>query len=136
MGKRRLSLYLHLVWRIWDGSPLIRSDLERPIYRCIVNQIKKLGCEILAINGVADHVHLVVRLKSTIPVALLVKKAKGVSARFINQYLDLEEQFKWRAGYGAFTISRWDLPMIINYVKKQKEHHYDKSLKPELESML
>ncbi len=91
MGNRRLKLYLHLVWGTWDGNPWIIPRIERSVYRCIVNQIKQLGCEVIAINGIADHIHLVVRLKSTVSVALLVKKTKGVSARFINQFLDLEE---------------------------------------------
>ncbi len=135
MGNRRLNLYLHLVWGTWDGNPWIIPRIERSVYRCIVNQIKQLGCEIIAINGVADHIHLVVRLKSTVSVALLVKKAKGVSARFINEFLDLDEHFKWSAGYGGFTISRWDLPKIIDYVKKQKTHHDDRSLSADLEPM-
>ncbi len=135
MGSRRLKLYLHLVWGTWDGNPWIIPRIERSVYRCIVNQIKQLGCEVIAINGIADHIHLVVRLKSTVSVALLVKKTKGVSARFINQFLDLEEHFKWRAGYGGFTISRWDLPMIINYVKNQKTHHDDNSLNADLEAL-
>jgi len=135
MGNRRLKLYLHLVWGTWDGNPWIIPRIERLVYRCIVNQIQQFDCKVIAINGVADHIHLVVRLKSTVSVALLVKKAKGVSARYINQFLDLEEHFKWRAGYGGFTISRWDLPTIINYVKKQKTHHDDGSLNADLESM-
>ena len=135
MGNRRLKLYLHLVWGTWDGNPWIIPRIERLVYRCIVNQIQQFDSKVIAINGVSDHIHLVVRLKSTVSVALLVKKAKGVSARYINQFLNLEEHFKWRAGYGGFTISRWDLPMIINYVKNQKTHHNDGSLNADLESL-
>jgi REP element-mobilizing transposase RayT len=133
MGNRKLSLYVHLIWGTWDGERWIIPGLERRIYCCIVNQIQKLGCEVLAINGVSDHVHLVVKLKSTATIAQLVKKAKGVSARYINQYLRPNESFKWKAGYGGFTISRWDLEKIINYVKNQKIHHGEESLEEELE---
>ncbi len=135
MANRRLKLYLHLVWGTWNGNPWIIPRIKRPVYRCIVNQINQLGCKVIAINGVADHVHLVVRLKSTVSVALIVKKAKGVSASFINRFLDLDEHFKWRAGYGGFTISRWDLLIVLNYVKKQEAHHDDGSLNVDLESL-
>jgi putative transposase len=133
MGGRRLILYLHLVWGTWDGISWITPEIERPIYRCIVNQIQKFGCEVLAINGVSDHVHLVVKFRSTIPLANLVKQAKGVSAKFINEQLVKQDHFRWRVGYGAFTISRWDLPMIITYVKNQKSHHNAGSVNEELE---
>jgi putative transposase len=134
MGNRKLVLYLHLIWGTWDGNPWITQDIERSVYRCIVNQIHKLDCKVLAINGVPDHIHLVVRIKSTVPISLLVKQAKGVSSKFINDQLNPEMKFRWRSGYGAFTISRWDLVMIINYVKKQKIHHEVGGLNEELES--
>jgi len=123
MSNRKLAIYLHLIWSVKDDSQLITREIERSLYRCIGNQIAGLGCRVLAINGVLDHVHLVVKMKSTIPVAHLVKQAKGVSSKFINDQFILQGKFCWRAGYGAFSISRWDLPKIINYVKKQKTHH-------------
>ena len=123
MGSRKLVIYLHLIWSIQDGSPVISRNMERPIYRCIVNQINKLGCQVLAINGVMDHIHLVVKMKSTVPISILVKHAKGVCTKFINEELSVSGKFRWRSGYGAFSISRWDVPMIINYVKRQKVHH-------------
>lgn len=82
-----------------------------------------------------DHIHLVVNFPTTISVANLVKKAIGVSSRFINQQLILDEHFKWQVGYGAFTISRWDLHQIINYVKNQKKHHASGDLEVDLENV-
>ena len=64
---------------------------------------------------------------------MLVKQAKGVSAKFINEHFYNSGKFRWKAGYGAFTVSRWDLPMILNYVKKQKIHHNNGSLNEDLE---
>ena len=133
MSKRRLVIYFHLIWGTQDREPLISKKIERRIFRCIVGQVQKLGCEVLAINGVPDHIHMVVKLKSTIPVATLIKQSKGVSAKFINEHLVENNKFRWQSGYGAFTVSRWDLPMIINYVKKQKEHHLEGELLEELE---
>lgn len=133
MSKRKLVLYVHLIWNTRDGVPWIKLELERGVYRCIVNEILKLNCQVLAINSVPDHVHLVVKLKSTVPIALIAKQAKGVSARFINDHLIDNGHFSWEAGYGAFTISRWDLPKIINYVKKQKIHHHEGLLDKDLE---
>ena len=123
MSNRKLAIYLHLIWSVEEGSQIITNEIERPLYRCIVNQINGLGCQVLVINGVQDHIHLVVKIRSTITVAHLVKQAKGVSSKFINDQFEVSGRFHWRAGYGAFSISRWDLPKIINYVKKQKTHH-------------
>ena len=78
MANRKLVIYFHLIWGTRDGNPWISREIERAVFRCIVGQVHKLGCEVLAINGVPDHVHLVVKLKSSVPVALVVKQAKGV----------------------------------------------------------
>ena len=133
MSRRKLVIYFHLIWGTLNREPLISQEIERPVYRCIASQIQKLGFQVLAINGVPDHVHLVIKLKSTVPLSKLVKQAKGVSSKFINDHYQLKYKFLWQSGYGAFTISRWDLPKIINYVKKQKKHHQEGALMDELE---
>ncbi len=135
MGNKKSALYLHLIWSTWDRTPWLTSNVENQIYRIIVSQVYRLGCKVLAINGMPDHIHLVVNFPTTITIANLVKKAKGVSSRVINQQLILDEHFKWQVGYGAFTISRWDLYRIINYVKNQKKHHACGDLEGDLENI-
>ena len=133
MKNRKLVIYFHLIWGTENREPLISTEIEQRLYRCIVSQVHKLKCQVLAINGVPDHIHLVVKVRSTVPVATLTKQAKGVSAKFINDHFQVTSGFRWQSGYGAFTISRWDLPMIINYVKKQKKHHHEGLLLEDLE---
>jgi len=133
MGNRKRLIYFHLVWSVSDGYQLLTKEIERPIYRCITDQIHKLKCQVLAINSVPDHIHLVVKVRSTISIAFLVKQAKGVSSKLANDQLVIPNKFRWRPGYGAFTISRWDLSKIINYVNNQKNHHYESTFLNDLE---
>jgi REP element-mobilizing transposase RayT len=133
MRRNKLALYVHLVWATWDRLPLILPDVERRLYRNIESEVRKMGCVVLALNGTVDHVHLVISTTATIAIADLVKQIKGVSSHFVNEVLRPETQFKWQGGYGAFTVSRWDLPIVVGYVKKQKEHHRADDLLVELE---
>jgi REP element-mobilizing transposase RayT len=112
---------------------MITSEIERSLYRCIEKEARDKGCSVLALNGMPDHVHLCVSFPATMTIADLAKQVKGVSSHFANQALALETQFKWSGGYGAFTVSRWDVDKIINYVKGQKEHHANDSLWAEWE---
>jgi REP element-mobilizing transposase RayT len=123
MRRNKLRLYLHLVWATWDRLPLITPEIERRLYRCIESEAQQQGCKVLALNGVADHVHLVVSFPATIAIADLVKQVKGVSSHFVNEVLAPPVQFKWQGSYGAFTVSRWDVDKVVQYVKRQKEHH-------------
>lgn len=135
MRRNKLRLYLHLVWATWDRLPLITPEIERRMYRCIESEAQGQGCTILALNGVADHVHLVVSFPTTITIANLVKQVKGVSSHFVNEVLAPPVQFKWQGSYGAFTVSRWDVDKIVEYVKRQKEHHAANELRLEWEEL-
>jgi putative transposase len=133
MRRNKLCLYVHLVWATWDRMPLLNRTIERDVYRNVENEAVKMGCTVIAINGMPDHVHLLVKLPTTMTVADLVKQVKGVSSHFANETLLLGSGFKWQGSYGAFTVSRWDLDKITGYVKRQKEHHEAENLLPEWE---
>jgi REP element-mobilizing transposase RayT len=136
MRRNKLALYLHLVWATWDRLPLITPDIERRLHRNIESEAQKQGCAVLALNGTEDHVHLLVSFPTTITIADLVKQVKGVSSHFVNETLHPASQFKWQGSYGAFTVSRWDVDKIIEYIKRQKEHHTTGELVQEFEETL
>ena len=135
MSMKRISVYLHLVWATWDRTMWIEPAIERRIHRMIVSATRKLGCTVLAINGMPDHVHLLIKLNTTITIAEIVKRAKGTSSRLINQYALIDDHFQWASGYGAFSVSRWDTDRIVNYIRRQKEHHQSGTLIEDLESL-
>ncbi|MGH2523404.1 MAG: IS200/IS605 family transposase [Anaerolineales bacterium] len=133
MRRNKLALYLHLVWATWDRLPLVTPEIERRLYRNIESEAQQMSCTVLALNGMPDHIHLLVSFPTTLAIADLVKQVKGVSSHFVNETLKPETQFKWQGSYGAFTVSRWDLEKIVGYVKRQKEHHNLGELFPEWE---
>ena len=135
MRRNKLALYLHLVWATWDRLPLIRPEIERRLLRNIESGAQGLGCTVLAINCTEDHVHVLLAIPTTFSIADLVKQMKGVSSHFANDELELEYQFKWQGSYGAFTVSRWDVDKIKQYVKYQKEHHATGELMQEFEEV-
>jgi REP element-mobilizing transposase RayT len=112
---------------------MITPEIERRLHRNIESEAREMGCTVLALNGMPDHVHLVTSFPTTITIADLVKQVKGVSSHFVNETLKPASQFKWQGSYGAFTVSRWDLERVIEYVKHQKEHHATDELFPEWE---
>jgi REP element-mobilizing transposase RayT len=133
MRRNKLSLFVHLVWATWDRAPLLTPEIERAVWRCVESEAVRMGCHVLAINGMPDHVHLAVRLPATLSVADLVKQVKGVSPHLVNDQYRAAGQFKWQGSYGAFSVSRWDLDMVVEYVRGQQAHHAAKQLRQEYE---
>ena len=133
MRKNKIEVYVHFVWPTWDRLPLIHPTIERRLHRFIAAVAVEMGCKVLAINGTEDHVHVLLSLRTTVTIADLAKRMKGASSLFANTELFSESQFKWSGSYGAFSVSRWDVPKIMEYIKRQKEHHATGELLSEYE---
>lgn len=88
------ELYIHLVWATWDRQPLITPEIEPRLYAAIAANCRDLKCQPLAIGGVADHVHLLVRLHPAVAVSILVKQVKGSSSHLVTHVLQPGKFFK------------------------------------------
>ena len=64
------------------------------------------------------------------------KLLKGASSHYINQNRLIRTKFSWGRGYAAFSVSESQLDKVINYIKKQKEHHRIKTYAEEYEEFL
>ena len=122
------QLYLHCVWATWDRLPLITPQIERSLYASILGKCQKLKCNTLAIGGMPDHVHLLVRLHTTVAVADLLKEIKDSSSHLVTHEITPGEFFKWQGAYGAFTVDKDAVPRIKAYIERQREHHAQNDL--------
>ncbi len=122
------QLYLHCVWATWDRLPLIAPAIEARLYAAIQAKCHELKCELIAIGGDVDHVHLLVRFPTTITVAVLLKEVKGASSHLVTHEIASADFFKWQGAYGAFTVSKDDMKAVAAYINHQKEHHSTKTL--------
>jgi len=121
------QLYLHCVWATWDRLPLIITELEEPLYAVMAAKCH-LGCTPLAIGGIDDHVHLLVRLSPKVSVAQLVGQIKGASSHAVTHIIRPDHFFKWQGSYGAFTISQRSVSQVCDYILAQKAHHAHNTL--------
>lgn len=96
MRASHTELYVHLVWATWDRLALIAPQIEQPLYAALAEKCKTMKCEALAIGGVADHVHVLARLRPVVAVADLVKELKGASSHLVTHVLRPGEFFKWQ----------------------------------------
>jgi REP element-mobilizing transposase RayT len=122
------QLYLHCVWATWDRLPLVTPDIQKVIYAAIIRQCDHLGCKVIAVGGIEDHVHLLTGFPPTVSVSDLIKQIKGSSSHLITHEIKPGEFFKWQGSYGAFTVSHGDIDIVANYIRNQATHHQQKSI--------
>jgi putative transposase len=115
-------VYYHLVWATLDRLPLIVSEAEGELHDYIAGKSRSLSCPMHAINGVADHIHIVVSIPPDLSISSYVKRIKGSSSRFMNQ-INLPHKFAWQREYGVFSLGSKQLEQAIAYVQNQKQHH-------------
>ncbi len=128
------QLFVHCVWATWDRLPLLTTRLERPIYNAIIVKCHELKCEVIAIGGMPDHIHLLIRLHPTMSVSDLLKSVKGSSSHLVTHEVAKGEFFKWQGAYGAFTVGKRDVPRVKAYIEHQEEHHKRGTVESEWET--
>lgn len=133
MRHNRIEIYIHFIWSTWDRKQLILPPIERDLHRCTEAEAKEFGCEVLALDGMEDHVHVLLQMPATITVAEVAKHMKGNSWLMANERLGLDFQFRWSGAYAAFSVSRWDKAKLVSYIGNQKEHHANGTWKTALE---
>jgi REP element-mobilizing transposase RayT len=129
------QLYLHCVWATWDRLPLISAEIESSLYSTIAQKSKALGCPTIAIGGVHNHVHVLMRFSTTITIARLVGEIKGASSHAVADIIGPTTFFRWQGSYGAFSISKRSISHVRSYILNQKAHHAEHTLIAELEQV-
>ena len=119
----QIKLYCHLIFATKHRESAINLEHCDDLYRFIAAQLRKQGCYVYAINGGLDHVHACIDLPSTVPPADIVRDVKRTSSSWASS-CGLFPKFRgWGEGYGLFSVSPSHRDAVIEYIRKQKEHH-------------
>lgn len=57
----------------------------------------------LRVGGISNHLHILLGLPASMPIAKAMQLIKGGSSKWINEH-PLRFRFAWQDGYGAFSI--------------------------------
>ena len=98
------------------------------IYNC---RCTKRWAQMLAINGMPDHIHFLIGMKPACCLSDLVREIKKSSNDFIKENKLAKYKFNWQEGFGAFSYSHSQLDSVIAYIWNQKAQHKKKTFKEE-----
>jgi len=136
MANTYTQLYFHIVFAVKGRNNLIAIRWKDELYKYISGIITNKNQKLMIINGMPNHVHLLIGTKPTCNLSDLVRDIKANSSKWINEKQFINGKFEWQTGFGAFTIGQSQVPKIVNYIKNQEEHHKSKSFKEEYISFL
>ena len=136
MANTYTQIYIQVVFAVQGRQCLIQPEHREEIYKYITGIVSNQGQKMLQINGVADHVHLLIGLKPNIGLSDLVRDIKAGSSKFINEQRWIRGRFNSQEGFGAFSYGHSQLDQIIQYIANQEAHHQRKSFKNEYLTLL
>ncbi len=133
MASTYTNLHIHVIFATKGRAPTIAPEWRSDLHAYLGGTVRGLGAVPLAIGGVADHVHLLVGIKATQPVADLVREIKKASSAWASERW---RDFAWQTGYAAFSVGPSKIARIRAYVETQEKHHRMLSSAEELRMLL
>jgi putative transposase len=125
--------FVHCVFSTKDRKNTIPRELQEKLWAYLIGIANNLKIKTLAVGGMPNHVHVLINLPPTMPIAEAIQKLKANSSRWISAH---SVNFEWQGGYGAFSVSPSLIPAVQHYIRNQKEHHKKRSFEEEFRSLL
>ena len=130
------QIYIQTVFAVSGRLSLITKDYKEELHKYITGIVRNKGQKLITINGMADHLHILIGLRPSMALADLVRDIKADSSEWVNRRKLARGKFAWQEGYGAFSYGHSQLDMIIRYIQNQERHHRRKSFRNEYLTLL
>lgn len=119
MANTYTALHVHFIWSTKDREPLIDAQVAPRLWAYIGGIAKQNKLKPLSIGGHQNHVHALIGTTPTSSISEVAKRLKGVSSHWVSETFPALRGFTWQDGYGAFTVSKSNLPEVIAYIEKR-----------------
>lgn len=117
------DLLTHAIFSTKDRQPFIEEAVSRELFPYLGGVVKHIGGKALLVNGMLDHVHMLIRLPSHVSVAECMRLAKTNSSKWVHEHWNERASFQWQIGYAAFSVSLSQRDAVYRYIRDQAMHH-------------
>lgn len=123
MANTYTQLYIHVVFAVKRRASVLAKSWRDELFQYITGIVKNKGQKLMIVNGVEDHIHILLGIKPDCNLSDLVRDIKANSSRWINDNNKVAGKFEWQTGFGAFSVGSSQVNIICNYIAHQEEHH-------------
>ena len=131
MANTYTQVHLQFVFAVKYRVCVIQKSWKDELYKYITGIVQAQKHKMISINGMEDHVHILIGMRLTQSISDLMQDIKGSSSKWINEKKFVMGKFEWQEGYGAFSYSKSHMKNVIRYIENQEEHHKKKSFREE-----
>lgn len=132
MAQTLVQIFIHIVFSTKNRVDMITPEIETELFAYIGGIAANNNSTLVAANGTANHVHLLILLSKTIQLSELVGDIKRNSSRWIKTKGDQFKTFGWQDGFAAFSVGQTQIPMVKEYIANQKKKHDNQKFEDEM----
>jgi len=124
----------HCVFATKRREPVLTPAIRERLWPYLGGIARENGMKTLVIGGVADHVHVLARIRPAHSAAQIARVIKTNSSRWVHE--KGHTKFAWQAGYGVFSVSESNVGSVTKYIAAQEAHHQKHSFQEEFLAFL
>jgi len=124
---------MHVVYSTKERRKIIPPEMKERLWSYTAGICKGQKLFVHATGGMEDHIHLLLQFPATIAIAGAVKTIKANSSGWMADEIG---KFGWQVGYGAFSVSKSNIPAVIRYIQNQERHHHKMTFEEEFIGLL
>lgn len=136
MADTYTQLHIHLIFAVKGRQNLVQEAFREELEKYISGIVRNKRHKLLALYCMPDHAHLLIGLNPAEALSTLVRDIKANSSQFINEKRWVRGRFSWQEGYGAFSYARSQVDTVVEYIRKQPQHHQKRTFREEYLSVL
>jgi putative transposase len=125
-----------LIFAVKYRKAVLLKDWRQEVFGYMGGIANGMGLKVMIINGVEDHVHLLIGMKPDISISDIAETVKANTSKWINKSGKLTARFEWQRGYGYFTHSHSQISGMADYIHNQEVHHAKMTFIEEYKSLL
>lgn len=118
-----ISSYFHCVFSTKERRSIITPELRERLWPFLGGIARQNQMKAIEVDGVADHVHILLSLPSTMAISKAMQLIKGGSSKWTHETFPEHRGFAWQEEYGAFSVSVSQLDKTVEYIRGQEAHH-------------
>lgn len=131
-----VNIMVHAVWGTKNRCPYLIKDIRETVHQHIILNARSKQIFIDCINGVADHIHMLLGLNADLSIAKTIQLIKGESSFWINKQRLTLSKFEWADEYYAVSVSESQLQKVREYILVQEAHHLKKTFQQECDEFI
>jgi REP element-mobilizing transposase RayT len=125
-------IYLHIVFSTKNRVGFLKGvELRKKMHAYLAGIAANHGCPAVRMGGVADHVHILVRMGREITQSDLLRELKRSSSVWVKKQSEHHGDFAWQNGAGLFSVSPGHIDDVCRYIDNQELHHHETSFQDE-----